>query len=303
MKEVKGLIFDIQRFSLHDGPGIRSTVFLKGCPLSCLWCHNPESLDPRREVFYDKDSCINCLECLSSCGKEALSISGDVLHFDKAKCDACGDCTHICPTDALVMIGREMAATDVASIIMRDKVFYDTSKGGVTISGGEPMMQANFVAALVQELRQMDISVALDTCGYAPFSDYEKILAYVDIILFDLKSVDDVKHMEFTKRSNRLIKDNFKRLINLGRRVFVRVPLIPGFNDDADSIKELSAFIKSCGTPEEVDILPFNMLAKQKYLKFGIDYRFNRHEQVSQNRIEEAARIFTNDGFKVSVYS
>lgn len=303
MSNVTGLVAEIQRFSVHDGPGIRSTVFLKGCPLSCQWCHNPELIKPGTEVFLNRLLCFRCFDCLDVCTTMALTRYCDEIRLDKSKCTACGDCVNKCPSGALALTGRKMSTADVVKIIQRDREFYNVSGGGVTISGGEPMMQPDFVAVLARELKADGITVALDTCGYASLTDYLSVLEYTDIVLFDLKSMENNKHIEYTGKSNNLIKENYARLAGCNVRIFVRVPLIPGFNDDIQNIQELSDFISEYRKPEEIDLLSFNLLSRSKYKNLAIEYRFNNNQNTSHGRLEEIKTLLTNRGFKVVLYS
>jgi pyruvate formate lyase activating enzyme len=302
MSQLTGLISEIQRFSLHDGPGIRTTVFLKGCPLSCQWCHNPELIKPEREVFLNSSLCINCYDCIDSCRTGALIKEGNGIKFNRSLCNACGDCITVCPANAITGVGKQMNVGEVVEVVKRDVEFYQGFTGGATISGGEPMMQADFVEALVKQLKGEGLSVALDTSGYAPFRDYERILKYTDIILFDLKNINNARHMEFTGKSNELIKANYRRISEAGVRVFVRLPLIPGFNDDIESASLLADFVATCREPEEIDILPFNILSRSKYNDLGIKYNFEYIEQTPVDRLDEIYKLLTAKGYRVITY-
>ena len=297
-----GMIFDIKRYAIHDGPGIRTTVFLKGCPLNCLWCHNPEGKVREQEFMWWKERCIGCRDCQSVCTEGAISFSDDSLLLDKRKCDQCGACVDACHSQALKMVGKKMTVTQVMKEIEKDIVFYDESAGGATFSGGEPLMQPDFLHRLLKACKELGIHTAVDTCGYANSDDLLEISKHVDLFLYDLKVINDEKHMEFTGVSNKLILENLKKLSHNGQKIIVRFPLIPGVNDDEEDILELGAFVSSLGNVRELSILPYHKagVEKVKRLKKPKDSLFTSHPPSAEtlSEIEEDLRNF---GLKIQI--
>jgi pyruvate formate lyase activating enzyme len=262
----RGIIFDIKRYAVHDGPGIRTTVFLKGCPLDCRWCHNPEAKSGGFELSYKSARCLKCSDCTAVCSQKALSLN-DRLHIDRSKCLVCGDCAAVCPTQALEKIGRETTVEEAMKDIEKDSIFFEESGGGVTFSGGEPLMQPRFLEELLRACRRRDIHVCLDTCGQAPWAVIDRIRPLVDIFLYDLKSVNPDLHTKETSVSNALILENLRKLAEAGQPVIIRIPLIPGFNDTPEEIRDMGGFIKGLPGVKEVSLLPFHDIAGDKYLR------------------------------------
>jgi len=258
-----GLIFDIKRYAVHDGPGIRTTVFLKGCPLTCLWCHNPEGISKESELMWSKERCIHCKTCQNACLQGALTFSDDALHINKNTCTLCTTCADVCPSQALEVIGKEMTVTQVIKEIEKDTIFYDESKGGVTFSGGEPLMQPDFLYQLLKACKEQGIHTAVDTSGYSSSDVLLKIGAYTDLFLYDVKVINDRIHKETTGVSNNLILKNLKELLRAGKEIIVRFPLIPGVNDGEKDIGELGEFVSSV-TVKKVNILPYHRAGIEK---------------------------------------
>lgn len=265
------MIFDIRRFSVHDGPGIRTTVFLKGCPLRCSWCHNPEGLSAAPEVVWREERCTRCGSCIAACPEEALSWVDDAPVLDGARCTLCSLCEDECYAEARQLLGRTMDAAAVLAEVERDRVFYEESGGGVTFSGGEPLSQPEFLGALLRGARAGGIHTALDTSGYAPWSVVDALRDDVDLFLYDLKHVDDERHRRFTGVSNAAILDNLTRLARLGHRIVLRLPLVPGVNDDDATIHATARLAAGLGI-ERVVILPFHRLGSNKYGRLGRAY-------------------------------
>jgi len=259
-----GMIFDIKRYAIHDGPGIRTTVFLKGCPLKCLWCHNPEGITREQEFMWWKERCMACKDCQSDCIKGAISFSDDSLLLDQSKCNLCGACVDACHSQALKLVGKKMTVAQVIKEIGKDMVFYDESGGGVTFSGGEPLMQPHFLHSLLKACKELAIHTAVDTCGYAKLDVLLKISKHVDLFLYDLKVINDEKHLQFTGVSNKSILENLKKLSENGPRIIVRFPLVPGVNDDEKDILELGAFMSSLKNIEELSLLPYHKAGSEK---------------------------------------
>lgn len=296
-----GTIFDIQRFSIHDGPGIRTTVFFKGCPLRCWWCHNPESQATARELMIREERCIRCRECLRACPNGAISESNGSLSTALDKCAGCGGyCAQVCPSGAREVIGRELTVPQVMAEVARDVVFYDQSEGGVTFSGGEPLLQPEFLDALLQECREREIHTALDTSGCAPFSVLGRICANVDLFLYDIKLMDDEKHRQYTGVSNGLIMKNLRELSQQGRQIIVRVPIVPGVNDDEKNIRKLGEFVASLAHPPQIDLLGYHKLGLEKYRRLRRAWNLPETQPPSAERMAELAANLRGFGLRVT---
>ena len=261
----RGAIFNIQRFSIHDGPGIRTTVFLKGCPLRCFWCQNPESQDTKPEVLFNRDKCTSCGACVKACLAEANRLTPDGLQMDRDRCVGCGACVAACPNEARKLAGQTITADEVMEEVLRDKPFYENSGGGVTISGGEPLMQPDFALEILRRSKAEGLHTAVDTCGCAPTRALERVLDYADLFLFDIKCLDSGRHQEGTGRGNELILANARRIVEASKEMWVRVPLIPGFNDSENDITDLARFVTRELGLFKIDLHPYNKLSESKY--------------------------------------
>jgi len=278
MAESKALIFQIQKMSTEDGPGIRTTVFFKQCPLNCIWCHNPESILKKKQLEWFRHKCIGCKICIETCQQGALSLDEDGMHIDRDKCNSCGLCSEECPSTALHMFGELWDLDDLYYEIQKDKVYYTQSHGGITVSGGEPTLQSDFLLDFLKKCKENGISTALDTCGYASKNIYEKLLPYVDLILFDIKEINSDKHEKHTGVPNTLILENAIWISNYvkenGKTLWIRTPIIPNYTATEENIKGIGKFIvnKLHNTPERWDLLSFNRLCSEKYSRLGIDW-------------------------------
>ena len=265
---MRGQVFDIQRFSLHDGPGIRTTVFLKGCPLRCLWCHNPESRSARPQLAFFGERCLSCGACAAACPRQAHRLADGSHALDRDACDACGRCAEVCAFDALRLVGREWDAAEVLALVERDRAYYTSSGGGITISGGEPLLQARFTRALLEGARQRGIHTCLETCGAAPWSAFETIRGLVDLVLFDLKASGEEEHRRLTGVAPWPILSNLERLLALGVAARLRCPLVPGLNDDDAHLRAIAALARR--HPRlAVEVLPYHDTARHKHARYG----------------------------------
>jgi len=295
-----GCVFDLKRYSIHDGPGIRTTVFLKGCALRCLWCHNPESIHAGPELMHWPSRCVRCHACVKACPTGAIyaDASGAVA-IDRAKCDYCGKCADACLYDAMQIVGREMSVEDVLAEVERDRVFYEQSGGGVTLSGGDPSVQAGFAEALLDACRSRGIRTALDTAGLPMNGALERLARKADLVLYDLKVLDDVRHREFTGVSNAPILANLERLAAAGPKIWVRIPLVGGVNDDDDNIRRTIAFLSSLKTIRRVGLLPYHAGGLDKARRIGRESDFRRFTAPPEGRIAAIEAAFRQAGFDV----
>ncbi|MGB2963531.1 MAG: glycyl-radical enzyme activating protein [Anaerolineales bacterium] len=264
-----GIIFDFKRFSINDGPGIRTTVFLKGCPLSCAWCHNPESQQFSPELIIRPERCIGCGACLDVCPEGAISTSNNLYFTDRQLCKVCGACVEICFSEAREIIGREMTADEVIKEVLQDQAFFDQSGGGVTFSGGEPLYQPDFLEALLKISKKNKLHTTLDTCGYAHRDVFLRLLPDIDLVLYDVKIIDDRLHQQYTGVSNNQVKENLSSLVMNDQIVIIRYPVLPGINDSEEQIRKLGEYIKGLKRKIRVDLLPYHELSRDKYRRLG----------------------------------
>ena len=269
-----GNIFDIKRFALHDGPGIRTTVFMKGCMLACPWCHNPEGISTAAALQYLPSRCIRCGQCAAVCPRQALSLGENGIVIDRSKCSNSGACVEICPSRALVFDGRAVSAEDVMNEVLRDKVFYAASGGGMTLSGGDPLCQPGFAQTLLRGARDAGVHTAVETCLAAEWQVVESLLPWTDLWLIDLKLADDCRHAGISGKGNKVIHENLPRLIAYGAQVIVRIPLIPGVTATQENLAGLGALLRKIAPEAPVEMINFNPLAQSKYQRMGRKYLF-----------------------------
>lgn len=307
-----GVVFNIQRFSIHDGPGIRTTVFLKGCPLSCFWCHNPEGRKPRTEIMYHADRCIHCGECVDACPNRAHALEHGAHVFDRDACRTAGACVKVCCSEALEMIGSEMTVDQVVTEVLRDKPFYETSRGGVTLSGGEPTLQSEFCRGILTRLKSLGVHTAIETCGNCHWRDLESLLPVTDLVMLDLKSLDSDAHKNATGAGNSRVLDNARSLARTEIPLLLRTPVVPGVNDDTDSLGLISTFVLSLlkiraeqcngtGAAIRYELLTFHKLASDKYRSLGMDYAASELETLGRERMDELANFIEARGLEVTV--
>ena len=296
----KAIIFNIQKFSVHDGPGIRTTVFFKGCPLRCLWCHNPESQNIQKEMLYDRDKCVLCGTCVKVCPKKAIKIENGVLTTDMSKCDFCGECVTYCIPEARQIVGKEYTVDEVVREVVKDKVFYDESGGGVTVSGGEPLVQIDFVEELMKKLKDEGIRTAVDTCGAVSFDILERAAKYADLFLYDLKLMDDDKHQKFIGVSNKNIIENLVKLAKIHDNINLRLPIIEGVNADVSHIEKILELIEGLNI-KKVNLLPYHDIAKHKYKKLDRTYEEEKMSVPSEEKMNSFKDMFAKRGYEVKI--
>ena len=264
-----GILFDVKRFALHDGPGIRTTVFLKGCPLSCSWCHNPEGQHAEAELLFWQERCVGCGACVPTCAAGAISMRGAIAQTDRAACTACGKCVDVCPESARAMVGEAWSVGRLLDEVERDVLFHDESGGGITLSGGEPLAQAPFAISLLAECRRRRIRTAVDTCGFADWDDLESVAGMTDLFLYDVKHVDDDRHLELTGVSNERILENLRRLDNEGQALWIRYPIVPDLNDADEDVAALGELVAHLKAVEAIHLLPFHRGGEGKLERLG----------------------------------
>lgn len=265
------LIFNIQRFSVNDGPGIRTNVFFKGCPLNCLWCHNPESKSTKPDLGFIASKCIGCGHCLTQCPGHCHTMENGEHVIDRSKCLACRACERFC-AGALEIMGREMTVDEVLGEVMKDEIFYKTSNGGMTVSGGEPMIQFPFITELLRAAKEKGLTCCMETCGFTAWARFEEIMPYVDLFLYDIKETDPVRHREYTGADNALILENLRKLDGAGAKTVLRCPIIPGLNDRADHFAAVAHLADSLKNVQGIDVEPYHPLGKTKCENLGRDY-------------------------------
>ena len=293
MSRIRGQVFDIKHYAVHDGPGIRITIFLKGCPLNCAWCHSPESQSKSPELLFHQEKCIGCGNCVDACPVDAVKSPGEI---DREACNVCGACAAVCYSDAIEVIGEEKTIQQVLAEIEKDRELLMVSNGGVTLSGGEPMAQPEFTIELLRLLKKEGYHTALDTCGYAPWGKLEQALDYTDLVLFDLKHMDAPTHQRYTGVSNELILENLDRTSGLGKPIWVRIPLIPGVNDSREHVKTLVEYVRGLNV-ERTFFLPYHEIGVPKYEALNREYNYSG-ENHSLDRLkeikEQASEILDN---------
>jgi pyruvate formate lyase activating enzyme len=296
-----GLVFNIQKYCLHDGPGIRTTVFLKGCPLCCVWCHNPEGMAPRRELIVLENRCVVCGECRRACPFGATIGGEGMLPAHQEQCTLCAECVAVCPTGARQMVGREITVEEVMAEVLRDRVFYEDSGGGVTFSGGEPLTQLKFVQALLEACRAQGLHTALDTCGFGCTEHLLTLAQLANLVLYDLKVMDDARHRELCGVSNAPILENLRALARVHPHIWIRVPVIPGCNDDEANLEALARFTAGLAGVRQVNLLPFHRAGAQKARRVGQPVHLEATSQPSSQRMEQLAKKFRAVGLEVRV--
>lgn len=305
MGETSAVIFDMYRGTSHDGPGLRTTIFFKGCPLKCTWCHNPEGIDPRPEIWWESRKCIGCLRCKEVCPTHALIAGETGVRIDGNLCINCGACVNACPSKAQNYTGEHWTQEKLLREACKDKPYYTAFGGGVTASGGEPMAQYEHVLQLFQKLKVLGVHTALDTCGNVSWSRYEAVLPYTDCVLYDLKIMDAGQHRQFTGSSNELIMENIRKLAHYictqrpDLTLWIRTPLIPNATATDENIRQIGQFIRDnlLDIIGRWELCSFNNICKSKYEKMNKEWDFAEEALMSQQRIDEIRRVILSEGF------
>ncbi len=297
-----GLIFDVKRYAINDGPGIRMTVFLKGCPLACEWCHNPESTSRKVQLMYSSAKCITCSKCVEACPENARRLTSTGIVTDPLLCKLCGKCAEVCPTKATEMSGEVVTVDGLMKQIEKEVIFFDQSGGGVTVSGGEPLMHPEFLIALLDACGEKMIHRTVDTTGFAKTEILLRVAERTDHFLYDLKVMDSAKHRAYTGVGNEVILENLVTLAQTGASINIRIPLIAGVNDDDDNIRQTAAFVASlAGAKKTVNLLPYHNIAVKKYEKLGQDYNPGDLAEPDQATLDRVTAVFEDHGLSVVI--
>jgi len=297
-----GLIFDVKRYAINDGPGIRTTVFFKGCPLQCRWCHNPESMSANVQKMYNKGKCIGCLSCIEVCLEDACIMTADGIVTDHSLCTMCGKCSEICPTKATEMSGRFVTVAEIIQIVEKERIFFDQSGGGVTFSGGEPLMQFDFLIAVLSECGVRGIHSAVDTTGFAPTERLLEVAKYTDHFLYDVKMMDSERHKRWTSISNEKILHNLTVLSESGASIDIRLPLIKNVNDDLENIEQTAVFVAGlAGRKKRINVLPYHNIAAGKYQKLGEVFDAGIMAEPDDNDLARVIETFAGFGLEAMI--
>jgi len=295
-----GTIINIQKYSIHDGPGIRTTVFFKGCPLNCWWCHNPESQNPSPEIMFFKERCTGCGSCAKKCPSKAIELLEAYPVVNESNCTLCGKCSDFCLSNARELVGKDITVKNLMSEIIKDEVFYEESNGGVTFSGGEPLMHADYLNNVLMLCKDKGIHTTVDTSGYAVWEQFEKIVDNVDLFLFDIKHMNNEKHLEYIGASNFVILENVKKLSQRGCNINIRMPIIAGVNDDDENIDASINFLAKLNIIQ-VNLLPYHKMGMDKYRRLNKEYRLSGFEKPKDEVIDMIAEKFKNAGIKIKI--
>lgn len=301
---LRGIVWDIRKYSIHDGPGIRTTVFLKGCPLSCRWCCNPESQAPGPDITWFAEKCSACGTCVQACTRDAVIVDrSGRRRIDRARCDTCGECVAACPGGAMTLVGRPMSVDEVLREVGQDAIFYSRSGGGLTVSGGEPLAQPAFTAELLRRYKAdyVGFHTTLETSGEAAWEEVALVAPHVDLFLYDIKHMDTVQHRQQTGAGNERVLENAARLAAARAALIVRLPLVPGMNDDEENLRRTAGYVGSVLRLDRVDVLPYHRLGEPKYSRLGRGYPLAGTPAASEQHVAAARRVLEACGMRVTV--
>jgi pyruvate formate lyase activating enzyme len=297
----EAVVLSIDRMTTHNGPGIRTIILFKGCPLHCLWCSTPESqkVDPEIAVYPGK--CIQCGQCIFACPVEAITLTGEMIHIDRGRCNSCGKCAEVCYSEAITVLGQSMAVEALVEEVKKDMVFYEQSGGGVTVSGGEPLLYPDFMGQLLRTLKAEGINVGIDTCGHIPWQNIESVLAYVDFFLWDIKHMDSERHKELTGVSNELILRNVRAVSERNTPLHIRFPLIPSYNDSEENIRATCEMAQGLSSLVEVHLLPLHHFGKARYDSLNRDYPIAHLSLMPDNILKQMKQLVESYGLKCCI--
>ena len=299
---LSGMIFDIRRYSINDGPGIRVTVFFKGCPLHCTWCHNPESISTKVQKMYNRDKCIGCAACVEVCPERACRMTPEGIITDLEKCTGCGKCADICPTKATEMSGRNVGIDEITEIVEKERIFFDRSGGGVTFSGGEPLLQPEFLLALLKEFGHRSVHRTVDTTGFTKTETLLEVAQHTDLFLYDLKIMDSEQHRKWTGVPNDLILYNLEVLSATGAQINIRVPLVKSVNDNDDNLYRTAAFVAGLpGDKKDISLLPYHNIMASKHARLGSTFDSLTMAEPSKEDLDTIVDIFVEHGLKAQI--
>ena len=302
MEGLTGQIFNIQHFSTEDGPGVRTTVFFQGCPLKCLWCANPESQQGHCQLAHRASLCIKCGYCIRNCPRGALSIAEGKIRIDRESCVGCGNCAKICPSHAMFFYGERKSVEEIFREVVKDQGYYKLSGGGITCSGGECMLQPQAVGTLFMKCKERGIHTTLDTCGEFPAEALHGVLEYTDLVLFDLKHMNPEKHREYTAFGNEQILQNLERIVRYGTQIWIRIPVVPGYNDSMENLTATADYIRKLDSGLHVDLLPYHRFGEGKYQMLDIPYKLRGIASPSDGQKEYYKKIFTDAGLDCTIH-
>ncbi|UCE42818.1 MAG: glycyl-radical enzyme activating protein [Candidatus Aminicenantes bacterium] len=297
-----GTIFDIKRYAIHDGPGIRTTVFFKGCTLNCQWCHNPEGIKFEHEIMFRPELCAaECWDCVPRCPKKAINENGTIISIEQKKCDLCGICGDVCAYESVEIVGRDVTVAEIMKEVEKDRIFYDESGGGVTISGGEPLAQGDFLLSLLEKLNEKGIHTAVDTSGFVPYEILSLIIERADLILYDLKVMNEHRHRIFTGESNTIILENLRRLSEKGSNLIIRMPVLKGLNDDPENIQSMVDFLLPLNKSRQINLLPFHRGGEGKLMRLNKKSPLVEFKTPSEKKLRKIKGELSSHGFHVKI--